>query len=82
MKFAAEYHLNVTDDQGNETDLFFQGVDIEIHLKDGFVKTGIISGIGPKGLSLTRQRVKNSTFYNFSNIKYIERITPWKEVNR
>lgn len=82
MKFAAEYHLNVLDDEGQAKDLFFQDVDIEIHLKDGFVKTGIIDSIGRTGIYLKRPRVKGNTFYSFSNIKYVERINPWKESNR
>jgi len=79
MKYHAEYHLNVLDDEGRKTDLIHPGETVEIHLKDGMAKKGIIVGMGPKGLSLGRPRIQGSTFYNFSNIKHIDRIYPGRE---
>lgn len=82
MTYHAEYHLNVLDEEGRKTDLIHPGEEVEIHLKDGFKKRGIIAGMGPKGLSLTLPRSKGSTFYNFGNIKHIDRIYPGREMTK
>lgn len=71
MKIEHAYHLICHEDGEDPVNLFI-GDEVIVNLLSKTV-VGVISGIGPKGIFLDKEGLKNSTWYNFEKIESIHK---------